>query len=146
MVGLVISKNNDKEYDSMELIRRYINNPQSGGSDSLFPLDLTLEKVSNDEYRLNPTPKTIALADYFNNNAVFNNIMHWEVYFRPGELYIDGKEIDALFSPDNGTNTQHTAIAEWEFYPGHFGGFDVTEFYVRDGMYPKGTLRIWNDD
>ena len=130
----------------MELIRRYIRPPQSSEDNSLFPLHLTLQKVSNDEYRLNPTPETIALADYFNNNAVFDNIIYWAVYFNPGELYIDGKEIDCLLSYTNMTNTQHADIAEWSFYPGHFGGFDVTEFYVRDGMYPKGTLRIWNDD
>lgn len=118
----------------------------SGGE--IFPIHINLVKISSDEYRADPTPESIALCDYFKKNAVFDGVVGWYLDLNPGELYIDGIEVQTISC--NGTaGGAFTPNSAW-WYPFHnrYDGFiDLVFFiYFEDRYYPKGTFRAINDD
>lgn len=131
----------------MSETRRLIltNSGMSGGG--IFPMYLNLEKVSSEEYRLDPTPESIALCDWLNENLKWNGQADWEIYLESGQLFIDGLEVQGIMM--SGTEQKkfyHTAY----WYP-HHSRYDiwwslVYEIYLDDELYPKGTIRVYDDD
>lgn len=123
--------------------------PESGGGD-IFPMHLNLEKVSSEEYRLDPTPESIALCDYLNENLEWNGIADWEIQLEQGQLFIDGIEVENIYM--SGTEQdKFSNNAYW--YPHHSryttsAGwfFTMFEIYLDDSGYPKGTIRVYNDN
>ena len=112
---------------------------------------LNLQKISNSEYRLDPTPESIALCDWLNENLEWNGIADWEVYLEPGQLFIDGLEVTNIFM--SGTEQEKLYnTAYW--YPHHSRYtssvgwfFTVFEIHLDDKEgYRKGTIRVYNDD
>lgn len=129
----------------MELIRRYIRPPKSSGGNSIFPLHLTLEQVDSDDiktlYRLDPTPETIALADYVLQNKQFDNSQcGFDIYYTsipPSSLYINGVEVKEFYIEFYGGEF-HTC--QWN-YKDEIRLFDMTEFLLVDFTYDKkGTM------
>lgn len=114
------------------------------GDGNIFPMHLNLEKVNDEEYRLDPTPESIALCDYFISNASFDGQTMWSIFLNPGELYIDGIEVMNIYSPDGlyGNKTY------WEPYSEVYDDFmtPVFEMYKQNSSHPKGTLRVFDDD
>lgn len=119
----------------------------SSGEGSIFPIHLNLQEISNEEYRLDPTPESIALCDYFVANAVFNGASHWELELNPGELYIDGIEVQHL-DCEGYADRLGTPFGTWypchERYNNSFLEFEI--YYKDDSLYPKGTFRVYNDN
>lgn len=76
-------------------------------------MNLTLNKISNSEYRLDPNPETIALADYIIENRKFDGIASYDVYFQKGMLTIDGVEVECITG--EGTST-FAPVRSW-WYP-----------------------------
>ena len=99
----------------MSDLRRGIiaNSNNSGGN--IFPMYLNLKKISNTEYRLDPTPESIALCDYFIENAEFEGVMNWELNIEPGHLYIDDVEVTYLRVMGYADKVFHTRDSGW--YP-----------------------------
>lgn len=132
-----------------ETRRLILTNSGSGGV--TFPMYLNLEKVSSRAYRLDPTPESIALCDYLNENLVWNGAADWEIYLEQGQLFIDGLEVEVIsMSGDGQRKFYHSAY----WYP-HHSRYDtssgwwytVYEIYLEDeGIYPKGTIIVYNDD
>lgn len=131
----------------MELIRRYIRPPKSSGDNSLFPLHLTLEQVESDDiktlYWLDPTPETIALADYVLQNKQASPEPGWwgvEPYYTPippSSLYINGIEVKEFYIEFNGGEFY---TCQWN-YKDEIRLFDMTEFLLVDFTYDKkGTM------
>lgn len=109
---------------------------------------LNLQKISNSEYRLDPTPESIALCDYFVANAVFNGASHWELELNPGELYIDGIEVQWL-DCEGYANGLRSTFGTWNPYHERYDDFIFLAFeifYEDDYLYPKGTFRVIDDD
>ena len=111
---------------------------------------LNLEKVSSKEYRLDPTPESIALCDYLNENLEWNGQADWEIYLEQGQLFIDGLEVEGIMM---GGNEQLKFYHSAYWYP-HHSRYDESsgwwytmyEIYLDDELYPKGTIRVYNDD
>lgn len=118
----------------------------SEGNNSIFPIYLNLEKVSSSEYRLDPTPESIALCDYLNENLVWNGIADWEINFKPGQLFIDGLEVQSISISGNAeikfTNAwwypYHSRYDEWWYL--------TFSIFLNDEIKPKGTMLAYNDD
>lgn len=107
---------------------------------------LNLQKISNKEYRLDPTPESIAFCDYFVANAVFDGVSAWELPLNPGELYIDDIEVLSISAYDNeGVISTHF---DWGPYHGRYDNFfyPLFEVFIGDsGTFPKGTFRVYDD-
>lgn len=108
---------------------------------------LTLKKISSSEYRLDPTPESIALCDYFIANAISDGI-NADLYLNSGEVFIDGVEVEGMtISVVDGKFDPR--IAQWWPYNAQYDNFfsATFEIYVEDyGGVPKGTFRVWDDD
>ena len=117
---------------------------------SLFPMYLTLTKVGNEEYRLDPTPESIALCDFLLNNMTKpENGYAYEYHFSPGQLYINNKEIQGIWSDEGYFNSIHDPLYGNAITDPFIFGFvaETMVIYWKDGWsYPKGTIRIINDD
>ena len=119
-----------------------------GGGGSIFPIHLNLQKISDSEYRLDPTPESIALCDYFIANAAFDGAAGYELFLNPGDLYIDGIEIQGISAIGYAGGVISTA-SYWFPYHERYDDFFVTVFEVfweDRGMVPKGTFRVFDDD
>ena len=120
----------------------------ASGGGSIFPMHLNLQKISNSEYRLDPTPESIALCDYFVANAVFDGAAAYELFLNPGDLYIDGIEVQVISTNGNGSGIM-TTDSYWFPYHERYDDFLVTVFqmFLEDqGGVPKGTFRVFDDD
>lgn len=117
------------------------------GNTNLFPLHLNLQKISNDEYRLDPTPESIALCDYFLENIKFDGYASWEMNIEPGLLFIDGIEVSFVSFPGN-ANEIDGYYAYWYPYHERYNNFDFLEFSIemRKNSATRGMFRVWNDD
>ena len=111
-----------------------------GGGNNIFPMNLTLNKISNSEYRLDPNPETIALVDYIIENRKFDGIATYGVDFQEGMLTIDGVEVRNISA--NGTST-FVSIRSWWFpYLQRWG---VEDFYIVTDGDDKGMLIHYED-
>lgn len=121
----------------------------NSGDNSLFPMHLNLEKISSSEYRLDPTPESIALCDYFITNAAFDGIAAYDLFLKPGSLYIDGIEVQTL-SAYGTPNTMilSTNFSWWPYHERYDDFFNMVfeVFLYDDTTFPKGTFRVVNDD
>lgn len=122
----------------------------SGGKNELnFPIYLNLNEVSSDEYRLDPTPESIAICDYFLQNAVFDGTWYSDLFFGPNELYIDGIEVDMISGIGNSSTGFYAESFGWHPHDTRYDKFPsgVFSIYVTEGGdYPKGTFRVYDDD
>lgn len=119
--------------------------PASSGG-NLFPLHFNLTKISDEEYRMDPTPESIAFADYFMENAVWDGASTWSLILKPGMVYIDGVEIEWI-DKVGGANGVGTYASWAPSYDYDVGRFEAKEFITYDGQYlPKGTFNVCNDD
>lgn len=119
----------------------------ASGGGSIFPMHLNLQKISNSEYRLDPTPESIALCDYFVANAIFDGAAGYELFLNPGDLYIDGIEIQGISA--NASYGEITTDSYWFPYHERYDDFLVTVFQVfweDQDLFPKGTFRVFDDD
>ena len=96
---------------------------------------------------MDPTPESIALCDYFIANAAFDGGMTWSVDLNPGELYIDGIEVQRL-SCEGTADKRLSRYGEWYPYHERYDDFLYTTFeiYYEDQYYPKGTFIVYDDD
>lgn len=118
---------------------------KQGGESSIFPMRLYLTKVDNETYRHEPSPESIALADYILENGVFNGVANFDVPFEEGNLYIDDMEVRSIMFEYNG---QYNMPAE--------GGFlwvpkkkYFTNEWTHFGLgwqYNKGLIELGDDD
>ena len=60
-----------------------------------FPLYLYTEKQDSSTYRIEPCKETLALVDYFWENAIEGSA-EWDLFLPAGSVYIDGWELDVL--------------------------------------------------
>lgn len=120
----------------------------SGGTEYIFPIHINLVKISSDEYRADPTPESIALCDYFKKNAVFDGSAGWELNLNPGELYIDGIEVQNLSCMGTAGKDFDPSGAWWYPYHNRYDSFSGLFFsiYFADNLYPKGTFAVFNDN
>jgi hypothetical protein len=96
---------------------------------------------------LDPTPESIALCDYFIANAVFDGTAAYELFLNPGDLYIDGIEVQSISA--NGTYGKITTDSYWFPYHERYDDFLITVFQVfweDRATFPKGTFRVFDDD
>ena len=111
---------------------------------------LTLTKVGDEEYRLDPTPESIALCDFLLNNMTKpENGVDYVYDFSPGQLYINNKEIQSIDSGEDDFNSIHDPLyGNANTNPRIFGFMiEAMSIYWKDGWsYPKGTIRIFDDD
>lgn len=77
-------------------------------------MNLTLNKISNSEYRLDPNPETIALVDYIIENRKFDGMQSYDVPLSKGMLTIDGVEVENISAP--GTSTFVSRNSWWSPY------------------------------
>ena len=91
------------------------------------------------------TPETIWLADYFIENASFNDdIYAYELYLPENFLYIDGVEITYLGTY---TNNFPKYIDYWYPFYDHFSPLHYPYIFLTDGVnYVKGDVWIEYDD
>lgn len=118
------------------------------GGDSIFPMYLNLEKVARDEYKLDPTPESIALCDYLNKHLEWNGLADWECYFKPGELFIDGVEVEYIYFSGSATEKEYR-YAFWYPYYSKYDQWGTVGFEIYLDDYagiPKGTMRAYQDD
>ena len=111
-------------------------------------MHLNLQKISNSEYRLDPTSESIALCDYFIANAVFDGTVGYELFLNPGDLYIDGIEVQVLSTNGNDSGIIATDFYWWPYHE-RYDDFltAIFEMFLDDrGIFPKGTLRVYDDD
>ena len=109
---------------------------------------LNLEKVSSKEYRLDPTPESIALCDYFVANAVFDGVMGYELFLNPGNLYIDGIEVQVISTNGNGSGIIATDSQWWPYHE-RYDDFFMLMFRISfedQGSFPKGTFIVFDDE
>lgn len=114
---------------------------------NLFPLYLNLQKISNDEYRLDPTPESIALCDYFLENIKFDGYANWEMDIEPGLLFIDGIEVSHISFPGY-ANGIDGSYGYWYPYHERYDDFTWKEFSIdiQKNSATRGMFRVWNDD
>ena len=132
----------------MSLLRRRMmmaKKPSGGGG--IFPMHLNLEKVASYEYRLDPTPESIALCDYLNEHLEWNGMADWECYFEPGQLFIDGIGVEVIMM----SGTEQQKFYRSAYWYSHHSRYDewwctTYEIYLDDELYPKGTIRVYDDD
>lgn len=119
----------------------------ASGGGNIFPMHLNLQKISNSEYRLDPTPESIALCDYFVANAVYDGTIGYELVLNPGNLYIDGIEVQSLSTDGNDSGIIATD-SYWYPYHERYDDFFLSRFeiYFEDSGFPKGTFRVFDDD
>lgn len=111
-------------------------------------MHLNLQKISNSEYRLDPTPESIALCDFFIANAVFDGNIGYELFLNPGDLYIDGIEVQSLSTNGNDSGIIATDFYWWPYHE-RYDDFltAIFEVFLDDrGIFPKGTFRVYDDD
>lgn len=111
-------------------------------------MHLNLQKISNSEYRLDPTPESIALCDYFIANAVFDGTAGYELFLNQGDLYLDGIEVQTLSTYGNGSGIMTTDSYWWPYHE-RYDDFSTARFemFLDDrGGYSKGTFRVFDDD
>lgn len=113
----------------------------TGGS--IFPMHLTLNKINNSYYKLDPTPETIALADYILQNEVFDGMSSFDCAIPPGMLTIDGVEV-ARFNTAFLSGNQRSDSSSW--YP-----FLDRDFFTNVNILwttgsVKGTIEHYDDD
>lgn len=93
---------------------------------------------------MDPTPESIAFADYFIQNIVFVGNAGYDLYLDENMVYINGieqRQIVILAYEGGGYNCRDCL---WNST--HSGGFWFKSFWVIDGDYPKGSFRIYYDD
>lgn len=119
---------------------------QTGGGDAPeFPLYLYTEKEGLYEYRIEPCKETLALVDYFWENAVEGNA-EWDLPLPAGSVYIDGWELDCLTVFKNIPNE-----ADFEVYKNYDGiKMPRGRLYVNDIINAnvninKGLLEIYDE-
>lgn len=122
----------------MLLHRRHINNIVEDETSSLFPLYINLSKVSNTEYKCNPTPETIALADYINENKIADFLGYYTVEFPKNSLIIDGIVVEWV-------NLGKDGILAY-YYQTPDRGFFVDVSYIELTGPNKGMLIHFDDD
>lgn len=103
-------------------------------------MNLTLNKISNSEYRLDPNPETIALADYIIENRKFDGITSYDVLLSKGMLTIDGVEVECITG--EGTSTRVSMYSWWSPYLHRWG--EEVYYIVTDGD-DKGMLIHYKD-
>lgn len=114
---------------------------QSTGG-SIFPMHLTLNKINNSYYKLDPTPETIALADYILQNEVFDGIFSFDCAIPPGMLTIDGVEV-ARFNTES-SGSQRGDRSFW--YPFLDRDFLTNVNILWTTGSVKGTIEHYDDD
>lgn len=111
-------------------------------------MHLNLQKISNSEYRLDPTPESISLCDFFIANAVFDGAVGYELFLNSGDLYIDGIEVQSLSTNGNDSGIIATDFYWWPYHE-RYDDFltAIFEMFLDDrGIFPKGTIRVYDDD
>lgn len=103
-------------------------------------MNLTLNKISNSEYRLDPNPETIALADYIIENRKFDGIASYDVYFQKGMLTIDGVEVVAVAA--EGTSTFVSRDSWWS---PHLRRWAAEVYYIVTDGDNKGMIIHYED-
>ena len=128
--------------------RRALCAASAAGGGSIFPMHLNLKKISDSEYRLDPTPESIALCDYFVANAVFDGVMGYELFLNPGNLYIDGIEVQIISANGNGSGIIGTDSQWWPYHE-RYDDFFMLMFRISfedEGSFPKGTFIVFDDE
>ena len=119
------------------------------GENNIFPIHINLEKISNEEYRADPTPGSISFCKYFKNNAVFDGTAAWDLHLKPGELYIDDIEVQSISVMVDSLGDMLSNSAWWHPYHPRYDNFFSLFFHIafEDGYYgPEGTFVAFNDD
>ena len=118
------------------------------GENNIFPIHINLEKISNEEYRADPTPESIAFCDYFKKNAVFDGTAACILDLERGQLYIDDIEVVRVSNWGSATELLNDG-AYWEPYHSRYDNFWSPVFHIQfeeRGLYPKGTFVAWDDN
>lgn len=121
----------------------------SGGIKPNFPIYINLTEVGNRDYRCEPTPDSIAICDYFLQNAVFDGATSWDLHFATNELYIDGMEIRSIVGYGNSNGVDTSENIWWYPHDTKYDKFMVQTscIYLKEGeRCPKGTFRVYDDD
>lgn len=116
--------------------------------ENIFPIHLNLKKISNEEYRCDPTPESMAFCDYFIANAVFDGMAAYWLFLNPGDLYIDDIEVQTV-SAIGGRNGIITLDSSWWPYHERYDDFFTGKFeiYWEDSEpFTKGTFRVYDDE
>lgn len=141
--------NNDVEYEQFTNSSNYItpNICYIENNDSIvfkpyvkniFPMYLHLTKVDNKTYSLGPTEETIALCDYFLENAVYDDVYYYDLNLSEGQLYIDDVNVMGLY---RGKNLSH--IEQWTPRKNYFSNQILSiELYGEN----KGLIKVIDDD
>lgn len=118
------------------------------GDGNIFPMHLNLQKISNSEYRLDPTPESIALCDYFLENLQFDGYASWEMNIEPGLLFIDGIEVSSISFTGDANGVESSGYAYWYPYHERYDNFIFKEFSIdtNKNSATRGMFRVWNDD
>lgn len=120
------------------------------GEDSIFPMHLTLTQVGREEYRIDPTPESIALCNFLLGNMYIHEGGYEYIYiFQPNQLFINDVEIEWVSSDPANFNGSDPTLYGNAMSSGNIFNFiaEVIAFYWKDGWsYPKGTIRIFSDD
>ena len=120
--------------------------PSEGGN--IFPIYINLQKISDEEYRFNPTPESIALCDYFIANAVFDGSSAYELSLNTGDLYIDDIEVKELSTYGDKNGIIGTYSSWWPYHERYDDFlFPIFEICWDDrGSFPKGTFSAYDDE
>jgi hypothetical protein len=119
---------------------------ESKGEGSLFPMYIQLIEVGYDDYMHEPSPASIALADFFVANAQFDGAMGWNLDLGEDQLlYIDGVQVTNLSV--TGTSNSFFDNDQFYWYPSkNYGGMMAEARSLILSGNDKGTIRVWDDD
>lgn len=128
----------------MDRRRNLISSTTSFGSNEIFPMHLYLTKVNSWLYKLDPTPESIALVDYFLENAIYDGIASYELYLEPNLLYIDDINVTTIIASSfDGTPNNYDVY--WDDSKSYFMIEIKTICWRDDYIYPKGTILVEDD-
>lgn len=114
---------------------------------SLFPLSFNLSKFTTYKYKCDATAESIWLANYILENAVYDNYSSYDIYFEPGQLYIDGVEITYMTFMGSNSGITSTYCSWTNCHNTYRGSSLCLAFYLFDNeQYPKGTFYVDTDD
>lgn len=110
-------------------------------------MHLNLQKISNSEYRLDPTPESIALCDYILENIQFDGVGGWDMNIEPGLLFIDGIEVTNI-SFSGSANGVYSGYGYWYPYHERYDDIMFKEFNIDidKNSATRGMFRVWRDD
>jgi hypothetical protein len=114
--------------------------------ENIFPIYIETQKYGDKEYRLSATTQTIALADYFLKNAVYDGLASYDLSIPSGCIFIDGAEVTRMSAPGD-ANVTPEFVSYWhsrsDKYPS--GWWETFIYLSETPEHQKGDILIYND-